>query len=244
RARSALFGTEIADTWFGVRTGGDIAFLYGVLKTLLAHRWYEAAFVAEHTTGFDELAAATERLDWESLERGAGLERAAMEEFAEQLRDAKTGLLVWSMGVTQHAFGADTVRMIANVGLLKGWVGRDKCGLMPIRGHSGVQGGAEMGAYATAFPGGRSITPQSARELAERYGFAVPERQGLTAAEMVEAAARGQLDVLYCVGGNFLRTLPDPEYVADAMSKVPQRVHQDIILTEQALLDPCEEVIL
>src|ERR1041385_7336531 len=61
---------------------------------------------------------------------------------------------------------------------------------------------------------------------------------------MVEAAARGELDVLYCLGGNFLRTLPDPDYVARAMANVPLRVHQDIILTDQMLIDPGEEVLL
>jgi predicted molibdopterin-dependent oxidoreductase YjgC len=134
--------------------------------------------------------------------------------------------------------------MIVNLGLLKGWIGRERCGLMPIRGHSGVQGGSEMGAYATAFPGGQSITAETARILSQRYGFAVPERPGLIASDMVEAAARGQLDLLYCVGGNFLRTLPDPDYVAGALSQVPLRVHQDIIVTDQVLLDPHEEVIL
>ena len=107
--------------------------------------------------------------------------------------------------------------MILNLGLTKGYVGRDKCGLMPIRGHSSVQGGAEMGAYSTAFPGGKPITPQNAAVLSKFYGFTVPDSPGLTAPEMVEAAARGQLDVLYCLGGNFLRTLPEPDYVAEAM---------------------------
>src|SRR5262249_48162205 len=122
--------------------------------------------------------------------------------------------------------------------------GRDECGLMLIRGHSGVQGGAEMGAYATSLPGGRSITPETASKLSAMYGFAVPERPGLTATEMVEAAARGQLDLLYCLGGNFLHTLPDPDYVAAALPRVGLRVHQDIILTDQMLLDPGDEVIL
>src|SRR5438876_2739598 len=98
-----------------------------------------------------------------------------MREFAELIRDAKTAVLVWSMGITQHAFGADAVSMILNLGLARGWVGRDKCGLMPIRGHSSVQGGAEMGAYATAFPGGKTINADNARTLAALYGFPVPD---------------------------------------------------------------------
>jgi predicted molibdopterin-dependent oxidoreductase YjgC len=115
---------------------------------------------------------------------------------------------------------------------------------MPIRGHSSVQGGAEMGAYSTAFPGGKSITVENAAALSKLYGFPVGADAGLTATEMVEAAARGQLDMLYCLGGNFLRTLPEPDYVAQAMARVPLRVHQDIILTDQMFIEASEEVIL
>jgi molybdopterin-dependent oxidoreductase alpha subunit len=242
--RSALFGTDITDHWFQVGTGGDIAFLAGVLKVVIDEGWFDARFVTEHATGFTELAAHLRQLAWPALEAAAGLSRARMMELAALLRDAETAVFVWSMGITQHEFGGDAVRQILNLGLVKGFVGRDRCGLMPIRGHSGVQGGAEMGAYATAFPGGRSITTESAADLARQWGFPVPAKPGLTATEMVEAAARGTLDVLYLVGGNFLRTLPDPEYVAGAMSRVPCRVHQDIIVTDQMLLEPAEDVFL
>ena len=243
-ASSALFGTDIADYWFGVSLGGDIAFLYGVIKILLEHGWYDRAFVEQHTDGLAELAAAAALQPWAELERQAGLPRASMEEFAALVCDARTGVLVWGMGITQHGFGGGSVQMIVNLGLLKGWVGRDRCGLMPIRGHSGVQGGAEMGAYATALPGGQPITPATARALAEDYGFPVPDWPGLTAPEMVEAAARGQLDLLYSLGGNFLHTLPDPAYVAEALAQVPLRVHQDLIVTDQMLLDAADDVLL
>jgi len=148
------------------------------------------------------------------------------------------------MGITQHNYGADGVSMVLNLGLLKGWVGRDKCGLMPIRGHSSVQGGAEMGAYSTAFPGGKPVNAENAKKLSEQYGFPVPDWPGITSVEMVEAAGRGELDLLYCLGGNFLRTLPEPEHVRAAMANVPLRVHQDIILTDQMLIPAKEAVLL
>src|SRR5258706_5807346 len=148
------------------------------------------------------------------------------------------------MGITQHASGADAVQMILNLGLIKGFVGRDKCGLMPIRGHSSVQGGAEMGAYATAFPGGKPINAENAAALSKHYEFPVPDWPGLTAPEMVEACARGELDLLYCLGGNFLRTLPEPEHVRHSLANVPLRVHQDIILTDQMFIPAKEAVLL
>jgi molybdopterin-dependent oxidoreductase alpha subunit len=185
---SAVFGTSIADYWFPVSTGGDIAFLGGVLKILIENGWMDENFVRNHTTGLEDLKLQIARFEWEELESESGLSRVAMQEFAELIHNAKTGVLVWSMGITQHATGGDAVLMILNLGLLCGWVGRDKCGLMPIRGHSSVQGGAEMGAYATAFPGGKPINAENAAKLSEQYGFTVPDWIGLSATEMVEAA--------------------------------------------------------
>jgi len=241
---SALFGTDIADYWFPVRTGGDSAFLSGVLKILVERNWVDREFIAQHTCGFEELESTVKGLDLESLEAGSGLSRASMQEFAELIRDAKTAVLVWSMGVTQHVFGGDTVQMILNLGLAKGFVGREKCGLMPIRCHSSVQGGAEMGAYATVFHGGKSINAENAATLSRLYEFAVPDWPGLTAPQMVEACAKGEIDVLYCLGGNFLHTLPEPGFVRQALARVPLRVYQDIILTDQMLVEPQGEVIL
>ena len=243
-ARSAVFGTDIADYWFPVAQGGDIAMLYGVLKLLLEHGWYDRDFVAAHVRGLDELRAAAGAVTWDEIEKGSGMTREAIREFAELIRNAQTGVLVWSMGITQHSFGADAVQMILNLGLLKGWVGRDQCGLMPIRGHSSVQGGAEMGCYATAFPGGKTINAENAAALAKEYGFPISDRPGLSTTEMIEASARGDLDVLYSVGGNFLRNLPEPERVRAGLAKVPLRVHQDIILTDQMFIPAQEAVIL
>jgi molybdopterin-dependent oxidoreductase alpha subunit len=167
-----------------------------------------------------------------------------MLEFARMVGHAQTGVLVWSMGLTQHEFGEDNVRAIVNLGLARGFVGRPRCGLMPIRGHSGVQGGAEMGAYATALPGGVPNAPEHAQRLAALWGFPVPTGPGLTAPEMMDAAHEGRLDVLVSAGGNFPEVLPDPAYVRAAMRRVPVRVHMDIVVSSQMLLDPAEVVVL
>ncbi len=241
---SAAFGTDIMDYWFPVSTGGDIAFLCGVLKIIFQNGWHDRDFIRDHTSGFEELEAGVAKLNIEELEAQSGLGRESMRDFAELIRDAKNAVFVWSMGITQHSFGGDAVQMILNLGLVKGFVGRDKCGLMPIRGHSSVQGGAEMGAYATVFPAGKAINKANADALAQVYGFPIPDWRGLTAVEMEAAAAEGKLDLLYCLGGNFIQNLPEPDHVRRALANVPMRVHQDIILTDQMLVEAKEETIL
>ena len=203
-----MFGTQMTDEFFAAYTGGDIAFLNGVLKTLLAEGGVDREFVREHTVGFDALLEELEQESFKDLEAASGATRDDMQRFARMYASANAAVLVWSMGITQHASGSETVSAIVNLALARGNVGREGAGLMPIRGHSGVQGGAEMGAYATAFPGGVAIDEASAKALTETYGFPVGTRVGLTAEEMIETAARRGLEVLYSSGGNFLDVLP------------------------------------
>ena len=243
-AESAVFGTHMTDEFFGVNTGGDLAFINGVLKVLLAEGGVDRAFVRESTTGFHDLLDELERESFDELERLSGATRADMERFARMYAAAGSAVLIWSMGITQHEHGTDNVAAIINLGLARGNVGRRNAGLMPIRGHSGVQGGAEMGAYATAFPGGVAIDAESAASLAEQYGFPVRAGNGLTAEEMLESAARGELDVLWSSGGNFLEVMPDPDTVASALRHVGLRVHQDIVVSSQMLEDPADVVVL
>ncbi|MEU9890413.1 FdhF/YdeP family oxidoreductase [Sphaerisporangium sp. NPDC051017] len=243
-AESAMFGTKITDHFFGVNVGGDIGFLNGVLKHLIENDWLDKAFIDDHTAGFEEARAAVAAQSWEELEALSGATREQMHELAALLGRAKSAVLVWSMGITQHTYGEDNVRSIVNLALARGFVGRDNCGLMPIRGHSGVQGGAEMGAYATGLPGGLPVTPENAEMFGEKWGFEVPVAPGLTATDMIDAAHARELDVLISSGGNFLEVLPDPAYCREALSRLPLRVHVDIVLSSQMLVESEGDVLL
>ncbi|GAX44690.1 molybdopterin-dependent oxidoreductase alpha subunit [Tolypothrix sp. NIES-4075] len=241
---SAIFGTKFAEDFFLVNMGGDMAFLHGTIKQMIAHDWIDQSFIEKHTANFEELKAFLETQSWEELERLSGSSQDEMYAFAKMVGEADKAVFVWSMGITQHSGGEDNVRAIINLALTKGFVGREGCGLMPIRGHSGVQGGAEMGCYATVFPGGKEINPENATKLSQLWGFEVPTTKGLIAPEMIDAAFDGQLDVLFSVGGNFLEVLPEPDYVEDALKRVPLRVHMDIVLSSQMLVEPADTVVL
>jgi molybdopterin-dependent oxidoreductase alpha subunit len=211
---------------------------------MIERDWADRSFVDGHTTGFDELAAQLRAADWERLEAVAGVGRDEMLGLARLLAESERAVFVWSMGVTQHESGEDNVRAIINLALSRGFVGREGCGLMPIRGHSGVQGGAEMGCYSTSFPGGRPVDAENARSLGDHWGFEVPSEPGLTAPEMIDAAGDDRLDVLFSSGGNFLDVLPDPARVRRALARIPLRVHMDIVLSPQMLIEPGEAVLV
>ena len=239
---SAMWGSQICDGFFAVDTGGDMAFLHAVQRLLIQRGAIDEAFIAAHTVGFDEYRDKLLEQDFDTLVRASGASKEDIERFADIVANAKTGVFVWSMGVTQHAHGSDTVAALMCLGLSQGFVGREKCGLMPIRGHSGVQGGAEMGAYSNAYPGGISINEENTDRFEKNWGVRPPCRVGMSTTEMLEAAHARKLDIFYIIGGNLRDTLPDPARVEQALARVPVRVHQDIVLTHPMLVDP-EEVV-
>ena len=243
-ADSALFGTRMTDRFFLVRVGGDLAFLNAVQKLLIERGWIRSDFIEAATEGFESLKAALASQPMEALCAAAGVPFSEVEAFAREIAQADRGIFVWSMGITHHAHGGDTVRGIVNLGLLREYIGRPGTGLMPIRGHSGVQGGAEMGAYSTAFPGGLPITDETARRFSELWGFPVSGQPGLTTVEYLEAAGRGEIDALYCIGGNFLETMPSPSRIEAALARIPLRIHSDIVATSQMLVDPADVVFI
>ncbi|WP_088036707.1 FdhF/YdeP family oxidoreductase [Evansella clarkii] len=251
---SALFGTKLADDVYQVNIGGDIAFMNGIMK-----HWFEMEkkqpgsaidrdFINSHTRGFTELKKHVADQDWSVLEKSSGITKERMYEFAKLLARSKSGVFVWSMGLTQHRFGTDNISQVANLAMLRGFIGREKCGVMPIRGHSGVQGSGEMGADPFVLPGGE-FDNENRKRIEEIWKFKIPDWQGDIIGVSLENALlpddhERKLKVLYTSGGNFLETMPDPGFVKQCLENTDVRIHQDIILNTSTLLDAKEQVIV
>lgn len=233
---SALFGSPLMDEYHAVRPGGDIAFMTGVLKALDEHEGFDRNFIERRTQGFAELEQRLRATRWDEIERESGVARAEIEALAERYQRARSAVFVYSMGLTQYEFGVENVKMVVNLALARGMIGREHCGILPIRGHSGVQGSAECGADADKLPGAVDITEENCVRLEAEYGHPIPRRAGLRAAHLLERAGEQGLDVLYLVGGNHLETMPDRKHARHALENVKLRVHQDIVLNTSTLL--------
>ncbi|GAB3792622.1 FdhF/YdeP family oxidoreductase [Virgibacillus kimchii] len=251
---SALFGTKIADQFYQVNIGGDIAFMHGIMK-----HWFEMEeteygsaidhdFVRKHVNGLEELRVKAMAYDWEQLEKSSGITEAEMRELAELLAKSSSTVFVWSMGLTQHRFGTDNISQVANLALLRGFLGREHCGLMPIRGHSGVQGSGEMGADPFVLPGG-PMNEENRKRVEKTWGFDIPKWQGDIVGVSLENALlpddhERKLNLYYMSGGNFLETMPNPDFVKQCMENMDIRVHQDIIFNTSTFVDAREAVIV
>lgn len=211
--RSLLFGTQIASQYIQPHIGGDIGLLTGLAKELLARGAQDAAFIVESTEGFDDFVRQVESVSWDEIEHASGVGREEIVRFAETYARAKNVVFGWTMGITHHLHGADNVRMIANLALLRGMVGRPNAGLMPIRGHSNVQGIGSVG-----------VTPQLKKAMLERFerrlGIEAPKSPGLDTMACMEAAEQGQMDAAVCMGGNLYGSNPDAAFAERSISRV------------------------
>lgn len=251
---SALFGTKIADDFYQVNIGGDIAFMNGVIKHWFdmeeqaPHSALDHEFIQAHTTGIKDVKQHVTQLKWSDLEASSGLSKERMKEFAVLLANANSGVFIWSMGLTQHRFATDNISQVANLAMLRGFIGRKHCGVMPIRGHSGVQGSGEMGADPFVLPGS-DFDEENIKRIEKIWGFDIPKWHGDTIGQSFEKMALPKehpqkLKMLFTSGGNFLETMPNPEAIEKALSELELRVHQDIILNTSTLVEAEETVIV
>jgi len=241
---SALFGTRLMDDYFPVRPGGDIAFMSGVLKALDELGGWDEEFVRSRTNGAAELRQRLKAQSWAELTADAGVEASEMQRLARLYAGVTRAVFVYSMGLTQYEFGVDNVRMVVSWALARGMIGRPGTGVMPIRGHSGVQGSAECGADPEKLPGAVGLEAEHIARFEGEWRHAIPHEKGLRAAELLDCAGDQGLDVLYLIGGNHLETMPDKKHARRALERVKLRVHQDIVLNTSTLLDAEEAVLV
>lgn len=226
--------TDIASTYFQVKAGGDAAALKGIVKHLLqldATRGnvLDHDFIARHTAGFAEFAADIAATGWEAIEQGSGLLRPQLESVADAYAKSNATIITYGMGITQHNKGTANVRLIADLLLLRGNIGKPGAGICPLRGHSNVQGNRTVGI---------NEKPSAAflNKLEAVFGFTPPSAPGHDAVQAAQAMLDGQAKALVCLGGNYAVAMPDHARTFAALRKLDLSVNVATRLNRTHLL--------
>jgi molybdopterin-dependent oxidoreductase alpha subunit len=215
--------TKISCQYHQLRPGGDIAVLMGMCKYVLAEDeklWaaeqrhvIDVDFIAQHTAGFDAFKEKVAATGWDEIERESGLPRADIEAAGRVYVEADKTIGVYGMGLTQHVHGFDNVAMFINLLLLKGNIGRHGTGILPVRGHSNVQGQRTVGISEKP-----ELVPLD--KLAELYSFDPPREEGLNTVTACEGILSGGVKAFIGLGGNFLRAVPEREKMEAAWPRM------------------------
>lgn len=213
RVRSMLFGSPIASEYVQPHIGGDIAFIAAVAKRVDALGAVDHAFLRDHTEDAETFLAFLRGLDDETLIRESGVSAAEIDLVARLYARSRNTIFSWTMGITHHVHGVDNVRAIVNLALLRGMVGRPGAGLLPIRGHSNVQGVGSVG-----------VTPKLRDAIFERlqtsFGVKLPTTPGMDTLACIDAMRAGKIRNAWCLGGNLYGSNPDARQTATAFEKL------------------------
>lgn len=216
--RSLLFGTEIASHYLQPRIGGDIAVLTGIAKRVIERNATDGRFINESTQGWDAFRDHVNATSWADIEASSGLRRSEIVAVADRYIAAKNVVFSWTMGITHHLHGVDNVRSIVNLAMMRGMLGRPNAGLMPIRGHSNVQGVGSVG-----------FTPKLKDKLFDalqkEFGIQPPTIEGFDTMRCMEAAQRGDMRFAFCLGGNLYGSNPDTTFSQGALNEIDTVVY-------------------
>ena len=216
--RSLVFGTQIASMYVQPQIGGDLALLTGIAKRVLELGAQDETFLGAHCEGWPELRSELAHASWEEILQKSGVKREEIDAIADRYVAAKHVVFSWTMGITHHAHGVQNVQAIANLALMRGMVGRPGCGLLPIRGHSNVQGIGSVGVAP-------KLKDAVFDRLQQHFGVQLPTTPGRDTMACIEGAAAGELKAGLCLGGNLYGSNPDARFAADALAQLDLLVY-------------------
>jgi molybdopterin-dependent oxidoreductase alpha subunit len=211
--RSLLFGSKIASLYVQPHIGGDLALLAGIAKRIDELGAIDATFLAEHCEGWPELQAHLRNLSWDEIVAKSGVDRDTIGEVARRYAAAERAVFSWTMGITHHLHGVENVQAIANLALMRGMVGKPHAGLLPIRGHSNVQGMGSVGVTP-------ALKDAVFQRLESHFGVKLPKQPGLDTMACMQAADAGELKFGFCLGGNLFGSNPDATFARQALGRL------------------------
>lgn len=210
-------GSDIASLYLQPRIGEDIALFKGIAKAVMARAAQDAAFIETHTEGFAGFLADIEATEWEEITERCGVAREMIERAAAIYARATSAVFAWGMGMTHHVHGVENIEYIANLALMRGMIGRPGAGLLPLRGHSNVQGVGTIGVKPV-------LPDEVVAKMEAAFGISLPKAKGLDTMASMQAAAAGLIDAAVLMGGNLYAANPDSAWAARALDRIGFRV--------------------
>jgi molybdopterin-dependent oxidoreductase alpha subunit len=212
--KSLLFGSDVSDLYLQPHVGADIALLKAILKGVQERNAVDRSYCNSHAAGWAEVEVDLAYTPWEPLVEASGVSREEIDKAVDLIVSAKKGVLLWAMGLTHHVCGVDNILALANIAVARGWLGRPGMGLLPIRGHSNVQGVGSVGV-------GPDLKKAFSDQLERLYGIKAPRDVGQDTYSSMVAAEEGRIRAAVLLGGNLYSSNPDSGWAARALQRIP-----------------------
>ncbi|MFN3212518.1 MAG: FdhF/YdeP family oxidoreductase [Henriciella sp.] len=226
-------GTEIASLYLQPRIGEDLALFKGLAKAILEKGAHDDAFIEAHTEGADAYLNDIRNTSWDEIVARCGVSQSSIEQAATLYADSKSAVFAWGMGMTHHLNGVDNIEAIAALALMRGMIARPGAGLLPLRGHSNVQGVGTIGVKPV-------LASDVIAKIEQAFHVSLPEKTGMDTMACMEAAHRGEIDNAIIMGGNLFAANPNSAWASEALSRIPFKLFLTTTLNQGHVHD-CDD---
>ena len=222
-----------AHAFLQLRPGTDVPLLNGMMHTIIDEGLHDQAFIDANTDGFEALRETVREYSPEKVSPLCGIAPETIRETARLYATAKTAIIFWGMGISQHVHGTDNARCLISLALMTGQIGRPGTGLHPLRGQNNVQGASDMGLIPMVYPDYQSVKdPETRRRFEEFWGAELDPDAGKTVVEIMHSVHAGDITGMYIMGENPAMSDPNLEHAREALTRLGHLVVQDIFFTE------------
>jgi molybdopterin-dependent oxidoreductase alpha subunit len=206
-------GTWIASEYLQPAIGSDIALFKGIAKSVLEKQGENIDFITQHTEQFDAFRRDIENTHWQTIEQTTGISREQIHKVADQYIAAQHVIFAWGMGMTHHQHGVENIEYISNLALLRGMIGKPGTGLLPLRGHSNVQGIGTIGVKPV-------LAEDIFHNIESELGVQLPTSKGMDTLACIEAAHKDGIDTALIMGGNLYGATPNSTWAKEALDNI------------------------
>ncbi|MGF7452552.1 formate dehydrogenase subunit alpha [Pasteurella bettyae] len=229
--------TKQADIHLKLRPGSNIAFANGMCHLFIEEGLIDEKFIAENTEGFKELKKILKSYTPERVAKICNIDPDDLRAAARMYATAKKAPIIYCLGVTEHSTGTEGVMSMSNMAMMVGKLGREGCGVNPLRGQNNVQGACDMGAMPDKYSGYQLVSDPIVRNKFEKvWGIKLPSQTGMHATDIFPSAIKGNIKGLYICGEDPVVTDPDTAHVIKALKSLDFLVVQELFMTETAML--------
>ena len=218
------------------RPGADVSMLNAIMHVIAEEKLYDRQYIEAYTENWEVEKAHLKDFAPEKMEGICGISAETLRDVARTFAGAKSAMIFWGMGISQHIHGTDNSRCLISLALMTGQVGRPGAGLHPLRGQNNVQGASDAGLIPMFLPDYQPVDDDGVRSAFQEVwqeGLIDPNK-GLTVTEILDAVHEGDIKGMYILGENPAMSDPDVEHARDALAKLDHLVVQDIFITETA----------
>jgi formate dehydrogenase major subunit len=218
------------------RNGADVAMLNGILNTIVTEKLTDEQYIQTYVEGFPQFAESIKDFTPEEMAPICGIEAETLRTVARKFARAKSAIIFWGMGVSQHTHGTDNARCLIALALITGQIGRPGTGLHPLRGQNNVQGASDAGLIPMFYPDYKSVeSPDMIAKYENAWGMTLDRQKGLTVVEIMHAIHDDKIKGMYIMGENPAMSDPDLNHARKALAHLEHLVVQDLFLTETAV---------